>query len=232
MKKNLLIYLCLIFISCNSARPKQEQKKVIPSARLIKQLDSVYFNDQYFRCKIDSVRQKVEYFKLKKESSLGSSLKLNSDSLKRVENELSMLFDTIQKLDKRNTTIVTGILDEYGWLGPDEIGKQGNATLFLVIQHAYFRAQEKYLPMMREAVKSKKANPWEFALLVDRVEVNRGRPQIYGSQIEMRNGKYTLSPIKDEINVNKRRAEVGLQPLEEYVKHWNITYKLPKRNKK
>ncbi len=53
--------------------------------------------------------------------------------------------------------------------------------------------------------------------------------QIYGSQIhrDQKTGKYFVAPIEDEQNVNKRRAAVGLEPLEEYAKQWNIDYKLP-----
>ncbi|MDT3404368.1 hypothetical protein [Mucilaginibacter terrae] len=42
-----------------------------------------------------------------------------------------------------------------------------------------------------------------------------------------KNGKATIDPIEDEPNVNKRRAAVGLQPLEDYVKQWGIEYHLP-----
>ena len=40
--------------------------------------------------------------------------------------------------------------------------------------------------------------------------------------------KHEFFPVKDEINVNKRRAFVGLQPLEEYAKYFGINYILPK----
>jgi len=36
-----------------------------------------------------------------------------------------------------------------------------------------------------------------------------------------------VAPIEDEPNVNKRRASVGLEPLEDYARHWDIEYKLP-----
>ncbi len=75
--------------------------------------------------------------------------------------------------------------------------------------------------MMQEAVKNGRAERSHLALLIDRVEMNNGRPQVYGSQI---NGD-TIYKILDEVNVNKRRAEVGLEPLEEYAKQFNIDYK-------
>ncbi|MGE3825703.1 MAG: DUF6624 domain-containing protein [Bacteroidia bacterium] len=119
--------------------------------------------------------------------------------------------------DYKNLEKVNSILETYGWLSADEVGDTGNQALFLVIQHADILTQEKYLPMMKEAVKKGNARPQDFALLVDRVEMRNGRPQVYGSQLVNKNGKTTLYPIIDSINVNKRRAEVGLESLEEYL---------------
>ncbi|MVN90831.1 hypothetical protein GO816_06810 [Mucilaginibacter sp. HME9299] len=100
--------------------------------------------------------------------------------------------------------------------------------MFLVIQHADIKTQEKYLPLMRAAVKEGKAHPANLALLEDRLAIRQGKKQIYGSQISIdKTGKATIDAIDDEPNVNKRRAAVGLQPLENYVKQWEIEYHLP-----
>jgi hypothetical protein len=64
-------------------------------------------------------------------------------------------------------------LDKYGWLGADVVGGQGNSTLFLVIQHSDQATQEKYLPMMREAVKNGKAQGSSLALLEDRAALGQ-----------------------------------------------------------
>jgi hypothetical protein len=172
---------------------------------LVNKLDSIYADDQNYREMIADVENKYGH-----ESK-----------------ELSELWRTIKEKDSINLIKVEALLTKYGWLGPDEVGEVGNSTLFLVIQHSDLKTQEKYLPMMKEAVKNYKAKSFDLALLVDRVEMNNGRPQVYGSQITMKDGKYEIYKIIDEVNVNKRRAEVGLDPLEEYVKYWNIDYKLP-----
>ncbi len=75
----------------------------------------------------------------------------------------------INEKDSINLIKIKKILDERGWLGADIIGNQGNSTLFLVIQHSDIETQEKYLPMMREAVKKGNANSSSLALLEDRV---------------------------------------------------------------
>ncbi len=176
---------------------------------LTAQLDSIYIKDQKYRQMINDVEAKHGY-----ESK-----------------EMKDLWKTINKNDSANLIQVTNILEKYGWLGADAVGEQGNATIFLVIQHADLKTQEKYLPMMRQAVKDGKAKGSELALLEDRVAMRQGKKQIYGSQIsrDQQTGKYFVAPIEDEPNVNKRRAAVGLMPLEDYARHFNIEYKLPEK---
>ena len=132
----------------------------------------------------------------------------------------------IDKKDSINQIKVRSILDKYGWLGADVVGRQGNLTLFLVIQHADQATQEKYLPMMRDAVKNGKAQASALALLEDRVAMGQGKKQIYGSQIgtDMETNQYYIRPLSDPDNVDKRRAEVGLEPLAEYAQRWQIKW--------
>ena len=166
---------------------------------LVRQLDSIYVEDQSSRIRMDTIREQHGF-----------------DST-----EMKNLIAIMNEKDSINLIKVKSILDQYGWLGTDIIGEQGNTTLFLVIQHADLKTQERYLPMMQDAVKNGRAEGSHLALLIDRIEMQNGRPQTYGSQI---NGD-TIYEILDEVNVNKRRAEVGLEPLEEYAKQFNIVYK-------
>jgi transcription initiation factor TFIID subunit TAF12 len=78
---------------------------------------------------------------------------------------------------------VSKILDEEGWIGKDKIGQLANNTLFLVIQHSDLKTQQKYLPMMRNAVKEGKTELSWLVLLEDRVALREGRKQIYGSHV-------------------------------------------------
>lgn len=171
---------------------------------LVTKLDSVYNDDQKYRLQIDSIEKKFGW-----ESK-----------------ELKSLWKVIDKMDSINIVKVKALLDKYGWLGADSIGKRGNYTLFLVIQHGNLATQEKYLPMMREAFKNGKAKGSNLALMEDRVLLGKGKKQIYGSQIGMDNQTqlYYVSPLEDPDNVDKRRAEVGLEPLADYVKDWQIIW--------
>ncbi|MCX6213523.1 DUF6624 domain-containing protein [Spirosoma sp.] len=171
---------------------------------------TIYDDDQKGRLKINELGQKFGF-----------------DS-----KEVSELWKTIEYKDSINLLKVKDVLDQYGWVGADKVGPQANSTLFLVIQHADLTTQQKYLPMMREAVKNKKAEPSALALLEDRVALGEKRQQTYGSQIgEDSTGASYILPLEDPDNVDRRRAEVGLGPLADYVKQWGIKWNVDEYKK-
>jgi hypothetical protein len=139
----------------------------------------------------------------------------------------------MQRKDSINLIKVMKILDERGWLGKNVVGTQGNQTLFLVIQHSDLKYQQKYLPMMREAVKNGNANPGNLAYLEDRVALREGKKQIYGSQSSKnkKTNKICIAPMIDPDNVDKRRAEVGLGTMAEYAAKMNIEWNLEEYKK-
>jgi len=132
----------------------------------------------------------------------------------------------INEADAINLSKVKTILDQHGWLGPEQVGADASETLFMVIQHSDLATQQKYLPMLRAAVKENKLSPKMLPLLEDRVALREGRRQTYGTQIgnSTELGGAYISPLEDPDNVDKRRAEVGLGPLAEYVKRWGIVW--------
>ena len=76
------------------------------------------------------------------------------------------------------------------------------------------------LPLVEKAYRSGGLSGQSYALLLDRVLVGEGKPQVYGTQAkrfeEWKGREPALEPIEDEANVDRRRAEVGLFPLSEY----------------
>ena len=147
--------------------------------------------------------------------------------------ELQALFKDMHLADSTNLIQVESILQKYGWLGSDKIGNDANTTLFMVIQHSKLSTQKKYLPLMREAVKNGNAKAKNLVLLEDRVAIFQGKMQTFGSQIfwSKANNRYFVLPLADPENVDKRRAEVGLQPLSEYVSNWNIKWNVEEYKK-
>lgn len=147
--------------------------------------------------------------------------------------EMNDLWRITNQKDSINLLKVKKILDEKGWVGKDKVGAQANSALFLVIQHSDLETQKKYLPMMKDAVTKGNASPGSLALLIDRIEIREGRKQIYGSQIGIiqSNNTFYVSPLIDPDNVDKRRAEVGLGPISDYLKNWDLVWDVEKYKK-
>jgi len=134
----------------------------------------------------------------------------------------------IQLADSANLVYIKNLIDNRGWIGKDIIGFKGNKTLSLVIQHSDLETQLKYLPVLKVAVDKGMARGQDLALLKDRIAVAQGSPQIYGSQVQMdeKTGEFFVLPILDPKNVDKRRKNVGLGPLNAYLKKWNLQFNL------
>ncbi len=157
----------------------------------------------------------------------------------KIINELNTILDRDQKtrngsdsaefmqyIDSCNLIRVKYFLDNYGWMGRSFVGDRGNSALFFVVQHADLETQLKYIPLLESSVKKGESRPSNLALLRDRILMRQGKKQIYGSQVVFnKKGEQEFYPIEDEINVNARRASIGMQPIEEYAKLFGMEYK-------
>lgn len=210
MQRAILISLTLLLISQNIHAQNNTLNKATRDS-IIQLLFKVDASDQQYRNQIDAVKEKH-----------GAESQVMKE-----------LFGKMRNVDSLNTIIVSGIIDKYGWLGAREIGEQCNVTLFFVIQHAELAHQDKYLPVLRNAVKNGNARATDLALLEDRVALKHGQPQIYGSQViwNMKENSNVVAPLADPENVDKRRASIGLGPLSEYVSEFGIEWNVEKYKK-
>jgi len=133
-------------------------------------------------------------------------------------------------IGERNQLELDSIIGIYGWPKISAVGHYASNSAFLIVQHSTLEKQEKYLPDIKLLCEQKECEWQSYALMYDRIKVGQGLPQLYGSQITYNyvTHKYEFFPIEDEINVNKRRAEVGLNPIEDYGKIFGIRY-VPKK---
>ncbi|MFN8306169.1 MAG: DUF6624 domain-containing protein [Ferruginibacter sp.] len=186
---------------------KKIKEEIAPKQNLVwsNYLDSIFLEDQTLRRKWQKAANIYGY-----ESK-----------------EAQQYWPEINLKDSLNLIAIKNFIDTYGWQSKEVVGQTGNSTLFLVIQHSDSATQEKYLPILRKAVKQNKAAPGDLALLIDRLSIAKYGYQIYGSQVhEDTVTKQTVFfPIKNEKKVDKRRKKMKLQPLSEYGKYFGIIYK-------
>lgn len=147
------------------------------------------------------------------------------DSLMDVYGAESEEADVYQNIYRENHKVnikkVRNILDNYGWPEKSIIGEQGNRTICNVLQHDKPEIRELYLPMMRQAVFDENLDPRLLVRAEDRIATDKGELQIYGGQMKYypETQSFNVWPVYDPVNIDVRRAEIGLEPIAEYLKN-------------
>jgi hypothetical protein len=112
------------------------------------------------------------------------------------------------------------IFEKFGYPGYSLVGEKGSQNFWLMVQHCDSDPafQSRVLEKLKIEVDNKNADGSNYGLLTDRVKINTGEKQVYGTQVSYNSlGQAYPKNLADSVNVNKRRAEVGLEPIEEYL---------------
>ena len=204
----ILIFTLLLAMTCsNRKKPNKTQTSIQNTEDLIAVLDTIWRTEQEPITLRDSLIEKYGV------------------ESKEVQGQQE-IYERNHAINERKVKV---ILDKYGWPGKDIIGEQGNWTICNVIQHSDNEIRIKYLPMIRQAVKDKKLHPRFLVRTEDRIATERGDLQIYGGQMKYypETKSFNVWPVYDPVNIDKRRAEIGLEPISEFLKRrfnfeWNL----------
>lgn len=124
----------------------------------------------------------------------------------------------MKALHEQNTSRLKEIIGSHGWPGVSLVGDEASKAAWLIAQHSVsdpgFMAE--CAGLLEDAVTQKQVAGWQLAFLQDRVLTLSGKPQRYGTQLDIdKNGWPIPFPIEDSATVNERRARLGLNSLEE-----------------
>ncbi|AGZ40980.1 hypothetical protein AFR_13470 [Actinoplanes friuliensis DSM 7358] len=125
-----------------------------------------------------------------------------------------------RRVTVRNGDRLAEIIDDHGWPTAELVGREAARRAWLVAQHAdrQLHLQRRALALMTETVHAGKGDNTQLAMLHDRILVNEGRPQIYGTQIAgIVDGVPVPWPCENPEQMDQRRAEVGLEPFAAHV---------------
>lgn len=191
-----LLVLGFLIIGCknNNTEKINSQKKVEFNQELANELKKMAKVDQ-----IAAYIPKGEYKNMSKE-------------------EWNSFKDSVYKTHQKR---MKQIFDKHGFVGIDLAGEQGSYDFWLMVQHSDHTPefQKAVLEKMKIEVDNKNASSSNYAFLVDRVNLNTGKPQVYGTQVDYNFDKAQAIPknLSDKENVNERRKIIGLEPLEVYL---------------
>lgn len=108
------------------------------------------------------------------------------------------------------------ILEQHGWPDADMVGPQGAQAAWTLLKHGDVELKELGLRLVRESENPGVAAT-DIAVMTDAVLVERGEPQLYGTQFTMVHGKLVQHPVDNADSVDARRARVGFPPIDEYL---------------
>jgi VWFA-related protein len=149
---------------------------------------------------------------------------------KGVENDFSneAFNQRLFKARSRNNARLCQILNEFGWPSSALVGKDGVAAVFYLIRNSrQLDLQAALLPVVIAAVKQGEGEKSQVADLVDRMRVDAGMKQLFGTQVRVANGFLVLPPIEDEAHVEDRRKQFGMLPLAEHLRILERQYQTP-----
>jgi hypothetical protein len=118
----------------------------------------------------------------------------------------------VAPVDRDNTARLREIVARDGWPGQELAGEAAAHAAWLLVQHAPPDLQEECLPLLQDAVARGDASPVDLAYLMDRVLMNRGEAQVYGTQYVEKDGVLELWTVCDRSGLDQRRAALGLPP--------------------
>jgi len=190
------ILLLSAVLACTPSKKDSKNENVSGSA-LIALLDEVF---------------QTEQIPIRKRDSLMSIYGVDSP-------EAQELQVVVRKNHAVNEEIITNLLDDQGWPSFQIIGEEGNLTICNVLQHSSPEVRVKYLPVMRQAVLDKQLSPRFLVRAEDRIATDNGELQIYGGQMKWypESQSFNVWPVYDPVNINKRRAAIGLGTIEEHL---------------
>jgi hypothetical protein len=140
--------------------------------------------------------------------------------------DLSAAAKAAAAVDAGNLKVLRRVFAQYGSPSPEMIGSDGVLAFWLLVQHADrdVELQEKVLQSLMAARKGIPLD--EIAVLTDRVRVNKGQSQLYGTQFHEVDGRLVPIPIENEAALAQRRQAMNLMPLSDYECALKATYNI------
>lgn len=134
-----------------------------------------------------------------------------------------------ETMDPRNTARMKEIVEQIGWPTVSKVGKKASGDAWLLVQHADkdIEFQKYCLGLMKQELAGE-VDLGDIAYLEDRVRINSGQPQLYGTQFRWTKDNKPLQDIEDKENVDQRRAEMGLDTLAENLERMYDKYNIPR----
>lgn len=120
-----------------------------------------------------------------------------------------------ESMDKRHTKRMKAIIAQIGWPTLSNWGSEAARDARILVQHADHDPEfQRHCLELMKALLPDEVDIREFVYLADRVCINEGRPQLYGTQLRPNEeGMYEPYNLDDLEAVQERRRMIGMEEL-------------------
>ena len=153
---------------------------------------------------------------------------VRSDLVERGELHTGGYHPEMWAVHSRHNARIRTILEMHGWPGRSLVGEDGCRAAGFIVQHAILDPdlQRRSVALLTEAVEKHEAEPFMLAFLTDRVLMQDGKPQIYGTQyVGAAIAGVEPWPIANPETVDERRRAASLPPLAENTARLNAQHR-------
>ena len=143
------------------------------------------------------------------------------------DEQVKCLVKIAEEIDAPNTKRMNEILASHGFPTASMVGRDGVGAFVTMLQHVRdIETRKKSQVGMVRAYEDKVIMANQYAGFIDRLLIDQQKPQRYGSNFDMKDGKMVMTPVEDPKNLEKRRKDLGLPTMSEYMKMIKEMYKL------
>ncbi|WP_339928706.1 DUF6624 domain-containing protein [uncultured Brevundimonas sp.] len=164
------------------------------------------------------VRERLERMGRLDQAGRMAGIAVDLSALPEGERQVAMaaLWAPVTALDGRLTGELLPLVPEEGWFLPSVYGEQASSAAFLIIQHSTIEQWRRFVPVLEPLALAGEIDGQDFGLMYDRLAINEGRPQRYGTQMTCKAGKWVIdyANLEDPEHADERRADMGF--------HWTL----------
>ncbi|GAB5533859.1 MAG: hypothetical protein Rubg2KO_01080 [Rubricoccaceae bacterium] len=122
-----------------------------------------------------------------------------------------------------NLLALAPLIEEHGWPELSAVGEEAAYAAGNVINHSDLATRQRYLPLLKAVCERGEGDWSRYAHIYDRTELEKGNPQLYGTQMQQNpeTGRYEPQPLVDPETVDERRAALLMEPLADQLQRFN-----------
>ena len=133
----------------------------------------------------------------------------------------ALAWESIGAVDKALLEELLTMVPPEGWFKKSVYGERAAGAAFLIIQHSDLENWRRFVPVLEPLVAQGEVDGQSYGLMYDRLAINEGRPQRYGTQMTCKDGRWVVDKLEDPEHVDERRSAMNFPgTVAEYEAHF------------